>query len=184
MTKRYILAVAPLLAALSLAACGQPEKAGADASPEPSSRTLAASVAANEDLDSLEALITAGGLETVLNGVGPYTIFAPGDAALTAAGVADLASAETRAQGVALLRAHIVPGALTRRDILAAVDRAGTRKVEMRTMDDRLLTFRRDGETLVVTAPGDASARLIGEETLASNGVIQPIDGVLARPAT
>lgn len=185
MNHRLTAAVGGLAAALALSACnpaGDADKAGAE-TPAASSRNLADSIAANGDLDSLEALVGAAGLETVLEGVGPYTVFAPADAALQTAGLTGLAGEETRAQGVALLRAHIVPGALTRRDILAAIDANSAGKVEMRTMADGLLSFSKDGDTVVVTAPGGGTARLSGSETVASNGVLQPIDGVLAAAA-
>lgn len=185
MNHRLTAAASGLVAALALAACnpaGDTDKAGGEASAA-SSRNLADSIAANGDLDSLEALVGAAGLEIVLEGVGPYTVFAPADAALQSAGLTDLAGEETRAQGVALLRAHIVPGSLTRRDILAAIDANSSGKVEMRTMADGLLSFSKDGDTVVVTAPGGGTARLSGSETVASNGVLQPIDGVLAAAA-
>ncbi len=175
------LAAAPL-AALALTACTPAEDAGpSSAAPEPSSATLAAGLKAGGELDSLESIVAAAGLESVLEGVGPYTVFAPTDAAFGAAGPGDLASEENRAPAAALLRAHIVPGALTRKDILAAIDGGGTGKVEMRTMADGLLSFSRDGEAVVITAPDGATARLTGEETLARNGVIQPVDGVLVK---
>lgn len=185
MTHRLTVAVGGLAAALALSACNpasDTDKAGGEA-PAVSSRNLADSIAANADLDSLETLVGAAGLETVLEGVGPYTVFAPSDAALQTAGLTDLAGEDTRAQGVALLRAHIVPGALSRRDILAAIDANRAGKVEMRTMAEGLLSFSKDGDVIVVTAPGGGTARLSGAETVASNGVLQPIDGVLAAAA-
>jgi len=176
------LAAAPL-AALALAACTPADdgKAGGGAAAAPSSATLAASLGEGGDLEGLERVVAAAGLESVLEGVGPYTVFAPTDAAFGAAGPGDLASEENRAPAAALLRAHIVPGALTRQDILAAIDANASGKVEMRTVADGLLSFSRDGETVVVTAPDGATARLTGEQTLAKNGVIQPIDGVLVK---
>lgn len=176
------LAAAPL-AALALAACTPADDSkSVDAAPEPSSATLAAGLKAGGELDGVESLVAAAGLESVLEGVGPYTVFAPTDAAFGAAGPGDLATEENRAPAAALLRAHIVPGALTRQDILAAIDANTAGKVEMRTMADGLLSFSRDGEAVVVTAPDGAVARLTGEQTLAKNGVIQPIDGLLVKP--
>ena len=176
-------AAAPLVA-LVLAACNPaPDKAAEGegaAAPAPSSRDLAATLKADGDLDTLEAAVAGAGLETVLAGVGPYTVFAPTDAALETAG-GPLSDPALKAQHAALIRAHIVPGALTRQDIAAALDRAGSDKVEMRTMADDLLTFSREGDAIVVAAPDGARARLVGEQEVASNGVIQPVDGVLAK---
>lgn len=175
------LAAAPL-AALALVACSPADDAApAAAAPEASSATLAASLKAGDGLDGLESLVTAAGLEPALEGVGPYTVFAPTDAAFGSPGPGDLASEENRAAAAALIRAHIVPGALTRQDILAAIDANPTGKVEMRTMAEGLLSFSRDGEAVVVTAPDGATARLTGDQTLARNGVIQPVDGLLVK---
>ena len=121
------------------------------------------------------------GLGTVLEGTGPYTVFAPNDAAFTAAGGSDLGGEAMKAQAAALLRAHIVPGALTRADIDAAIGRNGSGTVEMRTMANTLLTFSKEGDAIVVAGEGGARGRLAGQETVASNGVVQPVDGVLAR---
>ena len=74
------------------------------------------------------------------------------------------------------------PGALTRADIASAIDRGAGKGAQMRTMAGGLLTFTKSGEAIVVTAPDGASARLTGEETLASNGVLQPVDGLLVKP--
>lgn len=178
-------ALAPL-AVLSLAACGgDGEKAGVETAAgatSPSSRTLAATLKGDDSFGTLGQVVTGAGLTAVLDGKGPYTVFAPADAAFGTAGT-DFTSETMQAQSAALLRAHIVPGALTRADILSAVTKAGAVKgVEMRTMGDTMLTFSRDGDALVVTSADGARARLTGQESLASNGVLQPVDALLVKP--
>ena len=175
-------ALAPVMT-LCLAACsgGEADNSGkAGAAPAASSKTLAAAIGDQGDLDTLEAVITNAGLSDVLEGKGPYTIFAPANAALGASG-ADLSVEAMKAQSAALLRAHIVPGAITRTDIIAAIERGGGGGIQMRTMADGLLTFSKDGEVVVVTGSDGAVARLTGQETVASNGVVQPVDGVLVK---
>ena len=174
------------LAVLLLAACGGGDdtKAGGEATEQtqPSSQTLAAALQGADGFGTLSETATNGGLTSVLEGVGPYTVFAPADAAFTAGGTAaDLTDESLRAQSAALLRAHIVPGALTREDIAAAIQRDGG-EVQMRTMANTLLTFSRDGEAITVTAENGAKGRLMGEERLASNGVLQPVDALLVQP--
>jgi uncharacterized surface protein with fasciclin (FAS1) repeats len=174
------------LAVVLLAACGgDNDKAGGDVveQAEPSSRTLAATLEAEDGFGTLGRAATNAGLKNVLDGVGPYTLFAPADAAFTAGGVpADVTDESRRAESAALLRAHIVPGALTRQDIGAAIERDADGSVQMRTMAGTLLTFSRDGEAIVVASEGGARGRLTGEERLASNGVMQPVDGLLVGP--
>lgn len=183
MTHRLRWALTPLVL-LALSACGGDEKAAADGVPQPSNRTLTATLDGAGDLAVLDRVVDNAGLGTVLEGKGPYTVLAPSDAAFTAgAAGTDFADAAQRAPAAALLRAHILPGALTRTDILTAIEAAGADGAQMRTMADTLLTFTLDGETIVVTAPDGAQARLTGTESAASNGVVQPIDGLLLQAA-
>lgn len=173
-------AAAPL-AALSLAACSrEAEKAPPGMTEAPASKTLVAAVGDAGDLSTLETLIEVSGLDTVYEGVGPYTLLAPTNAALQAS--ADLGQSANRAAAAALLRAHTLPGAVTRADIGRAIDAKGG-PVTMRTMAGGEVTFARDGQTLTVAGPGDARGRLTGAEQPVSNGVIQPIDALAAPTA-
>lgn len=167
--------------ALSLAACGARDEDAVAGSAEPADETLASALDGDDRFDSLDEVIDNAGLGSVLEGVGPYTVIAPVNEAFTAAGQDEVsyADAEMRAQGAELIRAHLLPGAVTRADLEAAIERAGSAGAEMRTMSDGVLTFTRDGEAIVITAEDGSSARMTGEEFLASNGVIQPVDAVL-----
>lgn len=174
-------ALAPLCV-LALAACGDgADKAEATGPAEPSSRTLAATLQGDRAFGTLERVIENAALGEVLAGTGPYTVFAPSDAAFTAA-VGDLGDEAMKAQAAAMLRAHIVPGTLTRADIEAAIAAGEAGSVEMRTMANSLLTFTREGEAVIVSGDNGARARLTGEESLASNGVVQPVDALLVAP--
>ena len=147
--------------------------------------TIVTALRGNSDLAATAALVDSAGLASVLEGVGPYTIFAPTDAALQSGlgeqHLGELRGEAMRPQAAALLRAHIVPGVLTRRDILAAIEAAHNEPVQMRTMADTMLTFARDGEAILVSTPDGARARLTGEESAVGNGVVQPIEGMLRR---
>lgn len=177
------------LAVFTLAGCGdRPDATGqenstAEAQAGATKLTLAATLKAGGAHAGLAKVLNNSGLMGALEGVGPYTLFAPADDALKGAGGADFTDAAMKAEGAALLRAHIVPGALTRADIIGAVDRSGSKGAQMRTMGGSLLTFTRSGNDLIATASDGASARLTGQEVLASNGVLQPLDGLLARPS-
>ena len=171
------------LCVMTLAACGGGDgKADGTEAAAPSSRTLAATLKGDRAFGTLERVLDNAALGAVLDGKGPYTVFAPSDAAFTAS-AGDLGDEAMKAQGAAMLRAHIVPGALTRADIRAAIDRGSSGTAEMRTMANSLLTFSKDGDALIVTGDNGARGRLTGDETLASNGVVQPVDALLVKAA-
>ena len=183
---RALAPCAALALALTLAACGGGEdEVGAGDAPTPSSRTLADALDGGRDLSTLDRVLENAGLSTVLGGTGPYTVLGPLDAAFAAGSArTDFTDETQRAPAAALLKAHILPGALTRADILAAIERGGAEGAQMRTMADSLITFTLDGETIVVTSADGVRARLTGDETAASNGVLHPIDGLLVKAAT
>lgn len=174
------------LAVVLLAACGADNEKAAETTEQvqPSSRTLAATLRAEAGFSALARTTTNAGLSGVLDGVGPYTLFAPADPAFPEDGaLTDVTDESRRAESAALLQAHIVPGALTRADIETALDGDADGSVQMRTMANTLLTFSREGSTIVVTSEGGARGRLTGDERVASNGVMQPVDAVLLRSA-
>ncbi|QPQ54326.1 fasciclin domain-containing protein [Allosphingosinicella flava] len=174
------------LLALPLAACGDGAGGGGNdmaaantAAPatEPGDKSLTAAL--DGDASTIGDLAKAAGLGTALGGVGPYTIFAPRNAAFDALGkdrVEELKGEGMRAQAASLVTAHIVPGLVTAADLQKAV---ASGKAEMTTMAGGTLSFARDGDAIVVKTADGRSARLVGGETLASNGAIHPIDGLL-----
>ena len=108
-------------------------------------------------------------------------MFAPDDAAFAALGegrAEELKGEAMRPQAIALLRAHIVPGVVSRPDLVAALERAGAEPIEMRTMAGGVLRFTREGDAILVSGADGARARLV-EETLASNGAVQRVDALL-----
>lgn len=175
-------ALAPVCV-MALAGCGADRKAGEANAAEPSSKTITATLKDDRSFGTLERVLDNAALGDVLAGKGPYTVFAPSDAAFTAS-AGDLGDEAMKAQGAAMLRAHIVPGALTRADIIAAMNRGGSGTAQMRTMANSLLTFSKEGDVIIATGDNGARARLTGDETLASNGVVQPIDALLVKPAS
>lgn len=178
---RWALAPACVMA---LAACGGEKKDGAAeaAAAAPSNKTIAATLKDDRTFGTLQRVLDNAALGDVLAGTGPYTVFAPSDAAFNAS-AGDLGDEAMKAQGAAMLRAHIVPGALTRADILAAINRGGSGTVEVRTMANSLLTFSKEGEAIIVTGDNGARAKLSGNESVATNGVVQPVDALLVKPA-
>lgn len=189
MRKRLVLA---LIACGFTAGCGGANDANSTAANSadtasveaPAEARLATVVAGDQQLARFNRIVGNAGMVDLLNGVGPYTLFAPTDGALEALGeerANGLASEAMRPQAAALLRAHMVPGTLTRKDLEAAVGNANGKPVQMRTMADTMLTFVREGDGIVISSDRGARARLTHQEGLASNGSVQPVDALLVR---
>jgi uncharacterized surface protein with fasciclin (FAS1) repeats len=180
-------AAAAAAAALLAGGCGTDGGANnvaetnAAAAVEPGSGTVAVAIEADGDLGRTEEIARNAGLLELLGGTGPYTLFAPEDAAFAALGegrAEELKGEALRPQAVALLRAHIVPGVVSRRDLEAALARGGTEPVQLRTMAGGMLTFSREGDAIVVSSADGVRAGLV-EETLVSNGAVQRVDALL-----
>lgn len=184
--------IASGLAALLLASCGQGEAGGNQAtgaaesetnvsvSPGGPSQDLAALVAASP---RLAQLFKAAGMERVLAGKEPYTLLAPTDAALDKlpAGTFDgLDQPQRKAELTALLRGHILPGTILAADLARAVE-SGNGKATIATMAGEPLTVSREGETFTITGPAGGTAKVVGTEQPARNGVVHQIDTVLAQ---
>ena len=118
---------------------------------------------------TLVAAVQAAGLVDVLKGDGPFTVFAPTDAAFAAlpeGTVESLLLPENKDQLIAILTYHVVPGVVMSPDI------AG------KTLDAATV----QGETLAIDATSGVKindANVTAADVAASNGVIHVIDKVL-----
>jgi uncharacterized surface protein with fasciclin (FAS1) repeats len=172
-------ALAPLAALLVACGNGKDEVVTADSvAPRPSGKTLVQALHDDAELSTLEGVVVTSRFADVLSGVGPYTVLAPVNAAFLAQ-----AAPTDAAAAAALLSAHMLPGLVTRADIVRALSQDPDGKVEMRTLDDRIVVFSRIGDVITATAADGTLARLTGAETVTNNGVVEPIDVVLVRPA-
>lgn len=117
--------------------------------------------------------VQAAGLVEVLRGEGPFTVFAPTDAAFAKlpAGTVESLLRNTE-QLKAVLTYHVVPGRVMARDIVS------NGQLRTTTANGAQLTARaRDGEVRV------GNATVVAADVGASNGVIHVIDEVLLPPA-
>jgi uncharacterized surface protein with fasciclin (FAS1) repeats len=172
MKTNRILAVAALATLFSLnpvllaGDCGS-SKATAGASCA-AGKDLVATAASAENFKTLVAAVKAAGLVETLQGKGPFTVFAPTDAAfakLPAGTVENLLKPENRDQLVAILKYHVIPG-----KVLA---------VDVKTME--VATVQGQNLKLKVTDSGVTvdGARVVQTDVLANNGVIHVIDQVI-----
>ena len=120
--------------------------------------------------NTLVAAVKAAGLVDTLKGPGPFTVFAPTDAAfakLPAGTVEMLLKPENKAKLVAILTYHVVPGAVTAKDIAGKVR-------EVKTVEGDVLVVDATGGTVKVD-----NASVVTADVMASNGVIHVIDTVV-----
>lgn len=118
---------------------------------------------------TLAAALDAAGLVGTLKGKGPFTVFAPTDAAfaaLPAGTVEDLLKPENKDKLVAVLTHHVVPGRVTAAQV--------TRLDQATTVNGDTVDIASSGATVTV-----GGARVLKADIAASNGVIHVIDKVL-----
>jgi uncharacterized surface protein with fasciclin (FAS1) repeats len=122
---------------------------------------------------TLVAAVEAAGLVGVLQGEGPFTVFAPTDAAfakLPAGTVEALLADKDRL--IAVLTYHVVPGRIAASDVMSAGRAAPT------TVQGQQLNVRVENGAVLVDG-----ARVVTADIAASNGVIHVIDTVILPPA-
>lgn len=179
---RPTLAAIAALSLVTLSACSEEPAASDDlTTQERTSQTVAAIVGERSDLSILSDELSDSGLSAIFDGQASYTVLAPLDTAFEGMeGGTELLSDETKGALVAaILREHIVPGALSPDAIREAIaDNGGP--VTVRSFGEGDLNFALEGEKIVVTGPNGTKATMAGGALVGSNGVVIPIDGVLA----
>jgi uncharacterized surface protein with fasciclin (FAS1) repeats len=133
------------------------------------------------DHTTLVAAVKAAGLVDTLKGTGPFTVFAPTNAAFAAlpAGTVDtLLKPENKDTLTKVLTYHVVPGTLDAAALKARIA-AGGGKAELKTVQGETLTaIERDGGIALTDAKGN-TAMVTTADVMQSNGVIHVIDKVL-----
>lgn len=133
------------------------------------------------DHTTLVAAVKAAGLVDTLSGAGPFTVFAPTNAAfakLPAGTVETLLKPENKAQLQAVLTYHVIPGKLMAKDVVAAI-KAGGGKAIVTTVQGGKLTASMMGDTVMLTDTKGRMAHVTAADLDTTNGVIHVIDGVV-----
>jgi uncharacterized surface protein with fasciclin (FAS1) repeats len=121
---------------------------------------------------TLAAAIDAAGLTETLKGSGPFTVFAPTDAAfakLPAGTIENLLKPENKARLTAILTYHVVPGVATSTDVV--------KLDEAKTVSGKTVSVHASGGSVMVN-----NAQVVTADITASNGIIHVIDSVLIPP--
>jgi uncharacterized surface protein with fasciclin (FAS1) repeats len=136
----------------------------------------------SKDHTTLVAAVKAAGLVDTLQGPGPFTVFAPTNAAfakLPAGTVDTLLKPENKATLAKVLTYHVVPGRMTTAQLEKAVkDGGGMAKLKTVAGEELIVKDAGKGKLSVTDAKGDVAMVTISN-VLQSNGVIQVVDTVL-----
>ncbi|MCI0467953.1 MAG: fasciclin domain-containing protein [Beijerinckiaceae bacterium] len=135
----------------------------------------------SKDNTTLVAAVKAAGLVDTLQGPGPFTVFAPTNAAfaqLPAGTVDSLLKPENKDQLATVLTYHVVPGRLTASDLKDAIKDGGG-EATFKTVQGEPLTFSQKGRAIEITDSKSRTARVTIADVLQSNGVIHVINKVL-----
>ena len=134
-----------------------------------------------KNLTTLVAAVKAAGLVDTLNGDGPFTVFAPTNAAfekLPAGTVEKLVKPDMKKQLTHILTYHVVPGKLTSKELDAEAMKNGG-KVNLTTASGDTLTVERKGSDWVVIDEMGNAATIEIADVLQANGNVFVIDKVL-----
>jgi uncharacterized surface protein with fasciclin (FAS1) repeats len=201
--KRPTFALAAVsLAALSIAACSNAEttapatdaatdaSAMAPASTDPMvggaamspNDTIVTNAAKASNLSTLVAAVQAAGLAETLGGTGPFTVFAPDNAAfekVPAATRESLMAPAGKADLTKILTYHVVPGRLTAADI-ASQAQANGGTASLTTVEGGTLTVTAGpNNTWIITDENGGRSTISQADVAQSNGMVHVIDTVL-----
>jgi uncharacterized surface protein with fasciclin (FAS1) repeats len=188
MTKTLLLLAA---AALPLGACAMTDSAPASASASArnpivggaamySSRNIVENAVKSADHTTLVAAVKAAGLVDTLAGAGPFTVFAPTNAAfakLPAGTVDTLLRPENLDSLRSVLTYHVVPGRVTAAQLVRMI-RAGGGTARLTTVQGGVLTAQLMGSRVMLIDARGGVAHVTQADVMQSNGVIHVTDGV------
>jgi uncharacterized surface protein with fasciclin (FAS1) repeats len=187
-SKPAAVAGAFIAAALVLGACGSSSNSSQSASttadttmvanaasttPMNESKTIVDIAAANPDFSTLVAAVKAAGLASTLSGPGPFTVFAPTNAAfqkLPAGTLSSLLQPQNKQTLAGILTYHVLP-----EKVMAADVKPG----KVMTVNGEDLTISTTGGKVTITDAKGNTATVVKTDIVGSNGVIHVIDSVL-----
>lgn len=135
----------------------------------------------SKDHTTLVAAVTAADLVDVLASEGPFTVFAPTNAAfenLPKGTVETLLKPENKEQLQTILKYHVVSGKWNAVDV-ANMIKDGNGKAEIKTVSGDTLTAWTKGDAVYITDENGNSAKVTIADVNQSNGVIHVVDAVL-----
>jgi uncharacterized surface protein with fasciclin (FAS1) repeats len=175
------IGIASVVLALALTGCSSDDSDDTANTPAPTTPAATAGdivtvASGNSDFSTLVTAVGAAGLVETLQGAGPYTVFAPTNAAFAAlpAGVVDKLVAPANKDALtSVLTYHVVSG---------EVPSSAIQPGPVNTVQGSPITLAVNGTSVTVTDSTGTPANVTTADVEASNGVIHVIDKVLLPP--
>ena len=180
MLKAALVALALGTAALPAAVAAE-DSVRVGGAPMYASKNIIENAVNSRDHTTLVAAVTAAGLVDTLQGAGPFTVFAPVNAAFAAlpAGTVDtLLLPENKGMLVKILTAHVIAGSYSDADLLAKAEEMGG-GFTLKTVSGDTLSFIKKGSVLYVVDESGNAAKITISDVNQSNGVIHVVNKVL-----
>lgn len=135
----------------------------------------------SKDHTTLVAAVKAADLVETLKGAGPFTVFAPTNAAfdkLPAGTVDTLVKPENKKKLAGILTYHVVAGKQDAASIAKAIE-DGKGKATFKTVAGGTLTATKEGNDVILTDEKGGKSKVTIADVMQSNGVIHVVDSVL-----
>ena len=145
------------------------------------SKNIVQNAVNSKDHTTLVAAVKAAGLVDTLSSKGPFTVFAPTNAAfdkLPAGTVDTLVKPENKSTLTTILTYHVVPGKLDSKALLAKI-KDGKGSASLTTVQGEALTAKTSGKNIVLTDAKGGNSTVTIADVIQSNGVIHVVDTVL-----
>lgn len=144
------------------------------------SRTIVENAVNSPDHTTLVAAVKAAGLVDTLSGAGPFTVFAPTNAAfarLPAGTVETLLQPQNLGTLQSVLTYHVVPGRVTAAD-LSRLIAAGGGRASLTTVQGGRLTAQMMGNRIMLVDTKGGMSHVTQGDVMQSNGIIHVVDAV------
>jgi uncharacterized surface protein with fasciclin (FAS1) repeats len=181
MKKISLMLVAAVLSVASFAQGNMEKTVTVGGAPMYPSKNIIENAVNSKDHKTLVAAVKAAGLVETLQSAGPFTVFAPTDAAfnkLPKGTVETLVKPENKATLTKILTYHVIAGKFDSKAVVAAI-KAGGGKAELKTVSGGTLTASLKGGKVILTDEKGGTATVTIKDVYQSNGVIHVIDTVV-----
>ncbi len=189
-TRTRVMTAVSAVAILGLAACNSEPEAPATDAMEPAATdtmapaadgTVVAVAQGNPDFSTLVSAVQAAELVDTLNGAGPFTVFAPTNAAfekIPADTRNGLMQPDQKDALTGILTYHVVPGRVDAAALTRQIEQGGG-SATLTTVEGGTLTATVVDGTVTLTDEAGNTSKVVMADVAASNGVIHAIDTVV-----